>query len=171
MDKINFVNKGQPAINDTNLNKMQTNIENEFNKKNIIAVGFNSDYAMTSSNWTQKKLPFNKVISQVGNKLSLVDGGVKIGAGITKIKVSLQASCSKLGNDTFYDMEIRHNSKAIGTNDGRKVGDPQSWSFPIAPVIANVKEGDTIEAYFFADSANFRYDATQLVVEAIDYDE
>lgn len=27
MDKINFVNKGQPAINDTNLNKMQDNIE------------------------------------------------------------------------------------------------------------------------------------------------
>lgn len=27
MDKINFVNKGQPAINDTNLNKMQSNIE------------------------------------------------------------------------------------------------------------------------------------------------
>lgn len=27
MDKINFVNNGQPAINDTNLNKMQDNIE------------------------------------------------------------------------------------------------------------------------------------------------
>ena len=31
MDKINFVNKGQPAINDTNLNQMQTNIENAIN--------------------------------------------------------------------------------------------------------------------------------------------
>ena len=28
MDKIKFVNNGQPAINDTNLNQMQTNIEN-----------------------------------------------------------------------------------------------------------------------------------------------
>lgn len=31
MDKINFVNNGQPAINDTNLNQMQTNIENAIN--------------------------------------------------------------------------------------------------------------------------------------------
>lgn len=32
MDKINFVNKGQPAINDTNLNKMQSNIEDAIEK-------------------------------------------------------------------------------------------------------------------------------------------
>ena len=31
MDKIKFVNNGQPAINDTNLNQMQTNIENAIN--------------------------------------------------------------------------------------------------------------------------------------------
>lgn len=31
MDKINFVNGSQPAINDTNLNKLQTNIENAIN--------------------------------------------------------------------------------------------------------------------------------------------
>ncbi len=31
MEKINFVNSKQPAINDTNLNKMQDNIEEEIN--------------------------------------------------------------------------------------------------------------------------------------------
>ena len=31
MDKIDFVNNGQPSINDTNLNQMQTNIENAIN--------------------------------------------------------------------------------------------------------------------------------------------
>lgn len=31
MDKINFINGSQPAINDTNLNKLQTNIENAIN--------------------------------------------------------------------------------------------------------------------------------------------
>ena len=31
MNKIDFVNNGQPAINDTNLNQMQTNIENAIN--------------------------------------------------------------------------------------------------------------------------------------------
>ena len=33
MKKINFKNNGQPAINDTNLNLMQANIENELNAK------------------------------------------------------------------------------------------------------------------------------------------
>lgn len=32
MDKITFKNGSQPAINDTNLNSLQTNIENEINK-------------------------------------------------------------------------------------------------------------------------------------------
>lgn len=31
MNKIDFVNNGQPSINDTNLNQMQTNIENAIN--------------------------------------------------------------------------------------------------------------------------------------------
>lgn len=31
MDKINFVNGGQPAINDTNLNALQDNVENSIN--------------------------------------------------------------------------------------------------------------------------------------------
>lgn len=34
MDKINFINGQQPAINDTNLNQMQTNIENAINNVN-----------------------------------------------------------------------------------------------------------------------------------------
>lgn len=32
MDKINFVNNSEPALNDTNLNLMQTNIENAINE-------------------------------------------------------------------------------------------------------------------------------------------
>ena len=39
MNKINFVNNGQPAINDTNLNNLQDNIENEFNKNIYTASG------------------------------------------------------------------------------------------------------------------------------------
>jgi hypothetical protein len=34
MDKINFINGQQPAINATNLNQMQTNIENAINNVN-----------------------------------------------------------------------------------------------------------------------------------------
>ena len=42
MDKIDFVNNGQPAINDTNLNQMQTNIENAINSI-IVESGSNAN--------------------------------------------------------------------------------------------------------------------------------
>ena len=41
MNKIDFVNNGQPAINDTNLNQMQTNIENAIN--GIVESGSNAN--------------------------------------------------------------------------------------------------------------------------------
>lgn len=41
MDKINFVNKGQPAVNDTNLNLMQSNIETAIS--NVIEKGSNAN--------------------------------------------------------------------------------------------------------------------------------
>lgn len=158
---------------------MQSNIEDEFtnvrtevkNRNNIIAVGFNSNYAMTSSNWTQKDVPFDKVVCQVGDKLSLQSGKIKIGAGITKVKASFQASTAALGNDTFYDVQIKKNTAAIASNNGKKTGDPQAWSFTIAPVLVDVKEGDTISVSCFANSVTFNSATTQLVVEAVDFSE
>lgn len=39
MEKINFVNNSEPAINAENLNQLQTNIENEINKAKVFACG------------------------------------------------------------------------------------------------------------------------------------
>lgn len=47
MDKINFVNGSQPTINDTNLNKLQTNVENAIN-----GIKLYSNETGTSSNIT-----------------------------------------------------------------------------------------------------------------------
>lgn len=38
MDKINFKNNQEPALNETNLNQLQTNIENAINQAMIQAV-------------------------------------------------------------------------------------------------------------------------------------
>lgn len=178
MGYFNFEN-GVTPINDTNLNAMQDEIKEDITNKtekikeknNMIAVGFNSDYSMTSSNWVQKDLTFDKLVSQVGNKLSLVSGKVKIGAGITKVKASFQTSTANLGNDTFYDVALKHNTTTVAGNAGKKTGDPQAWSFPIAPVLINVVEGDTISVSCFANSVTFNSAITQFVVEAIDYEE
>lgn len=164
--RITFANFKKPIFEI--ISKIQ---EEQEIKSNIISVGFNSNFSMTSSNWEQKDLTFDKVISQVGSKFSLVNGKVKIGTGITKVKASLQAGVNGLAENTFYDIAIMKNSTSIARCSGKREGDPQSWSFSISPILLEVTEGDLISANCFVNSATFVGDsATQLVIEAIDYD-
>lgn len=48
MNKIDFVNNGQPAINDINLNQMQTNIENAIDDRKPIRTVLFNDSSNTS---------------------------------------------------------------------------------------------------------------------------
>lgn len=135
---------------------------------NIISVGFNSNYSMTSSNWQQKDLIFDKVIGQVGNLLSLENGKIKIGKGIKKIKASFQGSTTNLGNDSFYALNLKKNGSSIMTYEGKKDGDPQSWTFVITPVIIDVEEGDEISISIFCDSVTFNAYFVQFLAEVIE---
>lgn len=137
-------------------------------RNNIISVGFNSNYSITSSNWQQKDVTFNKVIGQVGNLLKLENGKIKIGKGIKKVKASFQTSTNRLANDTFYSLNLKKNGNAVASFEGRKNGDPQSWSFVIAPVIMDVEENDEISVSLFCNSATLMSGMTQFVVEVIE---
>lgn len=158
-------------IDSGNLKQMENNTQEaitEVEKKDILAVGFNGDTSITSSNWQQKDLVFNKNIAQIGKNLTLANGKIRIGAGIKKIKASLQTTVSKLANDTFYDVQLNKNSEKVVTCSGKRAGDPQSWSFTIVPAIIEVKEGDLISVSAFVNSATFST-LTQFVVEVIEY--
>ncbi len=148
-------------------------LEKKLNKMHdIIAVGFSADFSITSSNWQQKSLIFDKTIKKIGNDLTLESGKVKIGAGVKVVKVSFQGLVNALANDTFYDIQIRKNSTYITSCSGRKTGDPQSWSFWISPVVIEVTEGDIIEMSAFVTSATFvANNATQFLVEIIEYED
>lgn len=77
-------------------------------KSNIISVSFNNDfYSMTSSNWQQVELVFDKIVGQIGNLLKLENGKIKIGKGIKKVKASFQTSTNGLANDTFYSLNLK----------------------------------------------------------------
>ena len=53
MEKINFVNNQEPAINDTNLNQMQTNIENDINTRaKITSIAWKENAVIDSTNNT-----------------------------------------------------------------------------------------------------------------------
>lgn len=70
MDKIDFVNKGQPAVNDTNLNLMQDNIENAIS--NVVEKG-------TNTNGTYIKFSDGTMICH--KKISFSGVAVNIAAG------------------------------------------------------------------------------------------
>jgi hypothetical protein len=83
MKKINFVNNSEPYLNAENLNQLQTNIENAINEKNYLIA--TSTGTKTLSGNTD--LTLIKVRSK-GTKLTIENGKVKIGEGVSKVRVS-----------------------------------------------------------------------------------
>lgn len=63
MDKINFLNGGQPAINDTNLNKMQENIKEEFNNiyNSTLVTNITWESGVTAQSSQENSIKINKI--------------------------------------------------------------------------------------------------------------
>lgn len=63
MDKINFVNGGQPAINDTNLNQLQTNVENALNnvENPISDLGITWESGVMAQSSQENSIKVNKI--------------------------------------------------------------------------------------------------------------
>lgn len=88
MNKINFVNNGQPAINDTNMNLLQTNVENAINEK------INKDFIVVSTTIKSNlrsnfKVLLNTVVNSNGTKLTLntTNNRITIGSEISNVEV------------------------------------------------------------------------------------
>ena len=159
MQKINFVNDQAPALNSTNLNQLQTNVENAIltsenntNEKinsananitqmqNVILLTLNSDVTLTTTAQTTFTLT-QKLVN--GTKLTYSSGGVRIGAGVSLVEVS--------GNVYFASGYDRYdNLRAYITKNGVNV--VKNWSRcgglyedrNIAPYPVSVAEGDII---------------------------
>lgn len=90
MEKINFKNKGETGAipaNANNLNLMQNNVENAINenKASVITVGLESNVEFSNGNLV---IPLNKIMASSGSKFELISGKIKIGAGVSKVKIS-----------------------------------------------------------------------------------
>lgn len=158
MEKINFKNKGEvgaiPA-NANNLNLMQNNVENAINenKPSIITAGLNSNIDITGSTTIQ----FDKILSRVGNKFTLQNGGIKIGAGVTKIKVSgcLLEEISVVGlygcyickNEALLDNAINIGFNYIPVEN-------QMVKTTCQPILVDVQEGDVIYLNAYVNQQN-----------------
>ncbi len=160
------VYKGSTPLSAFILNKMQENIEVETNKlqssitelqeqtsvllnriamledNNEITLALNEDKQTTATSAYQSfAVELTKVISQVGTKLSIKNGQVLIGKGITKIAVS--GKMQTQGDNTSYGLTIKKNSSEILNIYECNPGN--SWNNLTAPEkIIDVAENDLI---------------------------
>lgn len=114
MDKITFKNGSQPALNDTNLNKIQTNIENAIN-------------TATEKAFMNAYLGNNQVISKgdnyvidfmasdsLGNYFELTNKTIKVLKNCTAI-ISGNVFVDKTAGDNYILSKIQINNKAFSS--------------------------------------------------------
>lgn len=159
MEKLNFKNKGETGaipINANNLNLMQDNTENAINenKPSVITVGLNSNIEITGNTPIQ----LDKILSNAGNKFTLQNGGIKIGAGVSKIKVSgcLLEEVNPAGLYGCYICKNKINlahAINIGFNYIPVVN--QMVKTTCQPILVDVQEGDVIYLNAYANQSSF----------------
>ena len=160
-------------VNTSTLQQVVTNLENKINDKNIITIGLNADTAVTSSvAYRIVDLNLTKQMSKAGTKLSLSNGKVLIGAGVSKVLVS--AKLQTQGDANMYGLSILLNSTEISQN----YTTPANASFnqiSATPRLLNVSQGNTIKMGVYINVANstknvkaYSGNATFLTVEVVE---
>lgn len=109
---------------------------------NIMTVYLKADFTISATNTTYD-LTNVEVLSSVGNKLSLSSGKIKIGAGVSKVKVSYTVKCLSPGNTTRTFVYLAHNNTNI-TQEGAWFGGT-NWqvNIGVVPRVLSVNENDT----------------------------
>lgn len=111
-------------------------------QKNVMTAGLTDDYTTTRTNY--EKIKINKVFCVSGDKLTITEEGIKIGAEVSKVKVS--------GQIYFYtnlNSSVKNASGYIEKNGTTVVAHNQRGDFEYAHValpekVIDVKEGDVI---------------------------
>lgn len=122
MQKIEFKNKGETGaipINSINLNQMQDNIETSIEETNtkikgktILSVKLADDYSPVKEQYCEINTWVENV--KTGNKLSVIDGKIKVGQGVSKLRISGVFGANATGNERYY-FWTRKNGVNIGT--------------------------------------------------------
>ena len=117
----------------------------EISTKSAMTIGLSANVSHTKTT----KVALNTVMNNIGDKFTLIDNGIKIGAGVTKVKVSANIlQHSTAGN--LYGGYITKNGTnlASAVNVGfNTITRTDSWEFfhtGISPIIIDVVEGDII---------------------------
>ena len=122
MQKIEFKNKGETGaipINSINLNQMQDNIETSLEDintkvkgKTILSVKLADDYSPVKEQYCEINTWVENL--KIGNKLSVIAGKIKVGQGVSKLRISGIFGANATGNERYY-FWTRQNGVNVGT--------------------------------------------------------
>lgn len=117
----------------------------EISTKSAITIGLSANVSHIGTT----KVALNTIMNNIGDKFTLIDNGIKIGAGVTKVKVSANI-LQQASTVNLYGGYITKNGTnlASAVNVGfNTITRTNSWEFfhtGISPIIIDVTEGDII---------------------------
>lgn len=168
MKKINFENFKSPGLSKEVLMQLQDNIEEAIEDKNIITRNIDRQNITVSSGWGTTDIPLSSENS-IGNKLTSVLNGIKIGANVSKVLVSAYfEGIGHNGADGDKSIGIEQNGTSIA--GAYQSGDVTAgyMSSSIIPTLVNVSEGDVFSLSISSGgSGTFEILGGRLTVEVV----
>lgn len=169
MEKINFVNNSEPYLSAENLNQMQSNIEEATERGYILATLKENVWGIPGK--TNIIVPLDEISQKKGEKFTLEGNKIKIGKGVSKIKVNANVFINDFIGTGYAWVTLKKNDVGFATAITAKITEvPPYGSLCISPLVIDVEEGDLIYIYFeqtYRDDCSFRAtsNATFLFVE------
>ena len=117
----------------------------EISTKSAITIGLSANVSHKATT----KVALNTIMNNIGDKFTLIDNGIKIGAGVTKVKVSANILQQSSGVNLYGGYITKNGTNlASAVNVGfNTITNTSSWAFfhtGISPIIIDVVEGDII---------------------------
>ena len=143
--------RGQVMVDEdeyTQLKQTVQNLSSELNAykskmSSAITIQTPSALNLTTSD---QKITFAQIVQQAGTGLTIDNGGVKVGAGITKVEVSGAVKAAGLtSGDGIYTSVFRNNTMIGGYSMSNSVNTIATTIY--TPTIYSVSEGDTLYLY------------------------
>lgn len=152
----NALSAAQGKILSNSVNELQTSVNNIKTQitHDFMVLGFSG----AESTWTEDgvwiPVGFGAVKSYSGTKLINSMPNVKIGAGVSKVRVFVQLTYYLESPEDYMFLAITKN----GTNQAKSIQAMADWGQITVDYVLNVKEGDLIGAQVYKDNDGARVD-------------
>ena len=145
----------------------------EVNVKNIITCGINENYTLPDTQTVGSPETSAVIINKIGTQLSVVDGRIKIGKGIKKIKFygNMAVKTTTAGKKACLQITIKYASGGDKFICSQSIYCPVV-DFPfntgVAPFLLDVNEGDMIFFRNYLEKGiTVQKENTNITVEAV----